>query len=112
MTSSQLKQLNQVTPAGTSAVDLFVGDTGKRYIIRQIVACNVDNTAVKYSIFHDKDGTTASAATAIRYEKQLFKETDHEINLNIPVNDSAGSLRCQINKASGITFTVYGEELS
>ena len=110
--ATTLKQLGQLTPANTTAASLYSPGASTQTLIKSIVVCNTGNTANKYRIFHDDNGTTYDESTALFWDIQLNKESSDILELNIAMNDSTGNLAVRTDSANDLTFTCYGAEIT
>ena len=103
-------QLAQSRPAGTTAVNAFTATLLTE--ITRIVVANTTGTAAAMSIYHDDDGSTFDATSAL-YEAK-----------NVPANDSieiksesiggglmvaaSGQIGIKTGTGNALTFTIYG----
>lgn len=108
----QEKQLGQLRPANTSAASIYSPGSGITAIIKNITVCNLTGNTVKFSIFHDDDGTTYDETTALFYTVDILKNQTLILPGFMAMNVDAGNLAVQTNTANALTFTVYGAEVS
>ena len=102
--------LAQSCPTGTSAESLFSLTVNDRFFnIDTLVITNVVYSPVKVSVFHDADGSTYDATTALLFEYLLDVGSQLVLNLNIADYLTAGNVGIQIDTANGACFTAYGE---
>jgi hypothetical protein len=104
-------QLAQSNPAGTSAVALYTATM--RTEVTLLVIANSTGSAAAYSIYHDDDGTTYTAATALAEVVSLAANTSVYL-LTSPapgcglVVKAGGTLAVKTGTGSALTFTLYG----
>lgn len=109
------KQLGQARPSDTSAASIYSPDAEEiNTEITLIVVCNVSGAARTFRIFHDENGTTYDATTALFYDTPLNAdetiEIPYEEGSGIWMRDPSGNLAVRSDSGNGITFTVYGKE--
>jgi len=110
--STTLKQLAQSRPSDTNAVSIYSPGADTESIIKSIVVCNTTGLAVTYRIFHDDDGTTYDESTALFFDVSLAANSTDTLELNLTMNDSSGNIAVRTGTANGLTFTVYGAEIT
>lgn len=108
--SAPASLLAQVSPGTTGAVTAFVATL--RTEIKRIVVCKTNSDSGAYSIYHDDDGTTYNASTALYLNKTLAGSTTdlidaHDEGAGISLSPG-GSLGVQSASASAMTFSIYG----
>jgi hypothetical protein len=105
-------QLAQSQPAGTSAVAVPTRRKRKQITVTRIVVCNTTGASANYSLFHDDDGATFSAETALFYAVPLAGNTTDIIDLCAGagglVISTEGQIGVQTSTGSALTFSVYG----
>lgn len=104
-------QLAQARPAGTSAVTFYTATM--RTEVLQLVIANTTGSAAAYSIYHDDDGTTFDATTALAEAVSLAANTAISVLVSQApgcgaVVKSGGSLGIKTGTGSALTFTLYG----
>lgn len=108
----QEKQLGQLRPSSTSAASIYAPGVGVTAIIKNITVCNTTGLAAKFSIYHDDNGTTYTADTALYYQVDIAKHQTITIPSFMAMNDSSGHLAVQAHTANALAFTVYGAEVA
>ena len=103
-------QLAQSRPAGTTAVNAFTATLLTE--ITRIVVCNTTGTAAAMSIYHDDDGSTFDATSA------LYESTSIAANESVEIKAESiggglmvaadGQIGVKTGTASALTFTIYG----
>lgn len=107
---SRTKQLGQLAPANTTAVSIFNPSETDRYTVKSIVICNTTGSAATYRIFHDEDGTTYTAATALAYDVSLPANSTTIFEIDIYLNTKDSNLAIATGTNDALTFTVYGDD--
>lgn len=104
-------QLAQNRPTVTTSLAAFTGVLPVTEITR-IVVCNTSVGSANFSLFHDDDGTSYGAGTALYWANALAAGATQVIDfqaagggLSIKVG---GTLGIQTSVASALTFTIYG----
>jgi hypothetical protein len=107
------RQLGQLTPDGTAAVTLFQPSSSGGYNVDLINIVNVGAGSIKVSLFHDRDGTTYTTATALMWDVDLPAGSliEFEVTKGFADYTESGSIGVQTNTADSVTFTCYGEIL-
>jgi hypothetical protein len=105
------RQLGQVRPANTSATVLFQPLDSTPYNIDLIHVANVGTTTIEVSVFHDRDGTTYDATTALLWQSELLPKGMLQFEMSKGIADylKEGRVAVQTNVANSATFTCYGE---
>jgi len=103
-------QLAQAMPTNTSTATLYTKPQNTTVYLNQLFICNTTGTAANASIFHDDDGTTYSAVTALRYAFSVAANTTTIMDLKIYMNTASGTIGIQSGTGSALTYTLYGEE--
>ena len=105
------KVLAQTQISGTTAVSLYTPPSGKKAVLTQLFIAIYDNDVI-ISVYHDDDGTTYNDTTALIREVKVEKEKNI---LSLPLQfiplANGGNFAVQIDKASDVTFTLYGIEV-
>lgn len=103
-------QLAQSRPSGTTAVSAFTALMPTE--ITRIIVCNTTGTAANMSIYHDDDGSTFDATTALYESKSVPANDSIEIKaesigagLMMAKN---GQIGVKTGTANALTFTIYG----
>ena len=104
-----IRQLAQLRPSSTSAEVLFNPTDNKPYTIYNIIVTNTTSSAVSASIYHDEDGTTYDATTAILESVPLIANQTLHYEGKIYGYKGAGNIAVKSSIANAITFTAYGE---
>jgi hypothetical protein len=103
-------QLAQSRPGGTTAVSVYTASI--RTEISRIIVCNTTGTAAALSIYHDDDGSTFDATTALYEGVSLAANATMEIKSEgigsgLMVSKD-GQIGVKTGTASALTFTLYG----
>lgn len=104
-------QLGQSRPSVTTAVSVYAPINNVTGIVKNIRVCNTSGSAVKFRMFHDKDGTTYDETTALVWDQSLAADESAQIDCFIAVKNT-GNLAFRTDTANALTFTVYGVEVS
>ena len=102
-------QLAQIRPSASASTALV---TTLRTEVTQIVVCNTTSSPATFSIYHDDDGTTYDATTALFFSAPIEGNTTVQV-----ISDAIGSglmmkrgaalgVKSSVNLA--LTYTVYG----
>lgn len=110
--AQNFKQLGQLRPGVTSAVELYSPAASTETIVKTVTVCNTTAGAVTFRIFHDDDGTTYDQTTALYYDVNIAANTTTPIEINIMLDDSSSSLAVSTSNANALTFTAYGSEVT
>lgn len=107
------KQLAQSAPSasGTDA-SILQCKTGQELLVTKILVANSTALAATFRIYHDVDGTTYSAATALYFDVSVAANTTTAIPGPIYLSNPSGNLAVRVGTANALTFTVYGIERS
>ncbi len=106
------KQLGQLRPANTTAASLYSPGSGVEATIRTIIICNQSGASAKFRLFHDDDGTTYDATTALYWDVTFPADDSVLISLFIGMNDENGNLGFRTDTANALTATCWGAEIS
>ena len=103
-------QIAQDRPSGTSAVSAFTASMITE--ITRIVICNTTSSSAVFSLYHDDDGSTFDATTALHFEQTIPPKTTvvieaGSIGAGVMVT-GAGQIGIQTDTANALTFTIYG----
>lgn len=109
MTPASGEQLAQSRPSGTSAVSVYTASHRTEFTL--IVVANTTGTAADFSIYHDDDGSTFNATTAL-YESVSLAANESlrlvfEVGSGIMVKQD-GQIGVKTGTADALTFTFYG----
>lgn len=111
--ATQYKQLGQLKPADTAAASVYSPSTDATAKLLLLVICNTTGSAATYQVFHDADGSTYDATTALSYSVSLAANTSTYLDLKgIFMNNSSGNIGVQSGTGAAINFTLYGVEYS
>lgn len=104
-------QLGQLRPANTTAASLYTLPANTRTKVESIIICNQSGGAVTFRLFHDVDGTTYDATTALLYDIVLDSDTTVSFDpANLWLENTSGNIAVRTSSNSAITFTMYGQE--
>lgn len=106
----QLGQEQNVTADVTSV--LYTPNDGISTYVKKVYVCNATGAAATFRIFHDEDGTTYSALTALYYDKTVPANDALALDLEIYMNNNSGNLAVSGGTLNALTFTAYGEEIN
>ena len=105
------KQLGQARPADPSAVSLYTLPDNTRTKVTSVVICNSTGSAVNMRLFHDVDGTTYDATTALLYDTVIDANTTATFDpADLWLEDTSGNIAASTGTNSALTFTMYGQE--
>lgn len=104
-----IRQLAQLRPSSTSAEVLFSPSENRPYMIHNVVITNTTGSTVSASLYHDEDGTTYDATTAILESVPLIANQTLHYEGKISSYKSSGNLAVKTSTANALTFTAYGE---
>lgn len=103
-------QIAQVRPGVTTTVSAFTASMLTQ--VTRIVISNTTGTAANASVFHDDDGSTFDATTALLFAKSVpandtitIEAQSENSGIGIAKN---GQIGVQTGTASALTFTLYG----
>lgn len=108
----QEKQLGQVRPSDTSPISIYNPDAGVTAVIMSVLVCNTSGSSKKARIFLDNNGTTYDESTAQYWDINIPSKETVILTTYMAMNNSSGNIAVRSNKASTLTFTVYGVELT
>lgn len=103
-------QLSQSRPSGTTAVSAFTALMPTE--ITRVIVCNTTGTAAAMSLYHDDNGSTFDATSAL-YEGKSVPANDsieikaESIGAGIMLSRD-GQIGIKTGTASALTFTIYG----
>ena len=102
------RQLGQVRPGVTTAVSIL--SEVRPWEVDLIVICNTTDQPADFSVYHDSDGSTYDATTALMYQAAINPNDTVHYEPMIPIAnvDGNGNLAVQTDTASALTFTIYG----
>ena len=103
-------QLAQARPTDTNAATLYSRPQNTTVYLDQLFICNTTGSAANASVFHDDDGTTKDATTALRYAFSVSANTTTIMDLKMYMNTASGTIGIQSGTGSALTYTLYGEE--
>lgn len=105
------KILGQLSPAVTTAADLYTVPASTEAVVSTITASNVDGVASNISIFIVPNGGTAGASNALVFEAELGVNTIQAFTIGVTL--AAGDrISVQSATASAVTYQAFGSELS
>jgi hypothetical protein len=97
--------------ATTSAVSILSPAVNIEFEITEIVITNTSNQNRWLSLFHDKDGTTYTDATALIHEETINSSSPpEEFPREHIFMRGAGNIAIQAQANTVITVTIYGFE--
>jgi hypothetical protein len=103
-------QLGQVRPADTTAASIYSPAASIEAKVTAIMVCNTTTIATTFRIFHDDNGTTYDADTALYYDVPLAANDTVTFEVAILMNDATGNLAVRSGTGNAVNFTVYGFE--
>lgn len=108
----QLGQVQNVTADITSV--LYSPNEGVCTHIKKVYVCNTTGAAATFRMFHDEDGATYSALTALYYDKTAPANDALVLDLGVysTANGTSGNLAVSGGTLNALTFTAYGEEIN
>lgn len=107
-------QIAQSNPNNTSTNALYTLTASKQIYVTSILVANVSGSDTTYSIFHDIDGNTFSADTALAYNVSLpagsavSMEYENPLPLVSVGSGIYGSFGVQSGNSGAVTYTLYG----
>jgi hypothetical protein len=102
------RQLAQVRPAGTAAVDGWSPDFFGQFEVTLIHCANVSGAAINISLFHDINGTTYDEDTALTWVHEIPAGGVYQLESSLVGYSSLENFGVQCSVADGVTFTFYG----
>lgn len=104
------RQLNQLRPSDTSTTTAY-SNAVNPWTVEVILVSNVTSSATTFSIYHDSDGTTYTADTALYFNVAIEGQDTAYIEFpgGLANADRRGSIGCKSGAGSGCTFTLYGQ---
>ena len=102
------RQLAQVRPAGTTAVNGWSPDFFGQFEVTLIHCANVSGAAIDISLYHDIDGTTYDETTALVFEHSIPAGGVFQLESSLVGYAAAENFGVQCSVADGVTFTFYG----
>lgn len=110
MTFASGSQLAQARPSGTTAVAAFSASLPTE--ITTIYVANTTGSAASFSLYHDDDGSTFDATTALYEAVSVAANTTTVIRASAPGGGLAvskvGKIGVKTSTGSALTFTLYG----
>lgn len=101
--------LAQAMPTDTNNAVLYTVTT--RVKLQKLVICNNNAGPQKARVFIDDNGTTATTATAIMYDKSVPTIDYIEMDLDkVTLSTPTGTITVQSETGNALTFTLFGEE--
>lgn len=100
--------LAQNRPSGTSAVTGYTKPSNLPVTINNIVICNTTGSAVSYSVYICKNGTTYDQTTAIAYSVNIPANDTMIIDLSFTLDTASGTIGVQSSSANALNFTILG----
>lgn len=102
------RQLAQVRPAGTSAVNGWSPDFFGQFEVNLIHCANVSGASITISIYHDTDGTTYDETTALVWQHTIPAGGVFQLESSLVGYSTAENFGVQCSVTNGVTFTFYG----
>jgi len=99
------QQLAQAQGTGLTA-SVFSPASGQTVLIREIRIVNTTAGSLNFDLYHDDNGTTYDATTAIYPTTTLVANAMLVDKTHIYMNDSTGNIG--FNAPAGLTITLYG----
>lgn len=110
MPNERWEQLAQLRPADTIAATLYTGVLDWQYQLKVIVV-NVDVSGQTYRLFHDEDGSTYDASTALAWDRSVASGGIDEVPETGAIymdGDNSGTIGVRSGTGNALTFTLYG----
>ena len=108
----QLAQTQLVTTGTDVPGKIFnIGDLSEnptRVIVEHIFISNSTTTDLTFSLYHDKDGTTYNATTALFEYATVCSYKTTQIDVNIGMENKDENIAAKALVALGLTFSMYG----
>lgn len=101
--------LAQSRPSGTGATTSYTKSTKSISTIAGIVVCNTTGSAVNYSIYICKNGTTYDQTTAIAYATPMNPNDSLFVELPFTLDTTNGSIGVQSSTGNALNFTIIGK---
>lgn len=103
-------QIAQNRPAGTSAISVYTA--ALRTEVTTIAICNTTASAARFSLYHDDDGSTFDATTALNFDQEIAGKStvyiqSESVGTGVIVA-IGGQIGVQTDTANALTFSVYG----
>lgn len=102
-------QVAQSRPSGTTATSVYTAPIVTE--ITRIIICNTTGTAANYSLYHDDDGSTFDATTALYETVSLAANSTVDISAELGAGlmvSKDGQIGVKTGTANALTFTIYG----
>ena len=101
--------LAQAAPADTSNAVLYT--VTSRVILNKLIVCNNTAGPIAARVFLDNNGTTATTATALFYDKSVLANNVAEIDFDeTTLSTPAGTITVRSATGDALSFTLFGEE--
>ena len=101
--------LAQAAPADTNNAVLLT--VKNRIILHKLFIANTTGTNATCRVFIDDNGTTATAATALLYDKVVVLNTTEELDFDeATMSTPTGTITVSSGTNDALTFTLFGEE--
>lgn len=104
------KQLGQAAPADTANATLYTPPDNTKASDITVFVCNTTGTTATFRLFHDDDGTTFVAGSALYFDKSVAANDSFEVPQKLQMKNSAGAIGVRSGTANALTFTAYGNE--
>lgn len=101
--------LAQFRPSGTGTTTAYTKSTKNIPTIVGIAVCNTTSSAVNYSIYICKNGTTYDQTTAIAYATVINANDTLFVELPFSLDTASGTIGVQSSTGNALNFTIIGK---
>ncbi len=105
------KYLGQSKPSATTNTSIYSPGSSTETILSSLIICNTNTADTTIRVFHDNDGTTYDATTALLYDEPIRGFRSILLRLHGVMDNASGNLA--VYSTSGhVNFTLYGAEVT
>ena len=101
------RQVAQVRPTATASI--YTPGDGVQTTVKRIIICNQTAGDAAFDLYHDDDGTTYDQSTQLYGAQTVAARMSLVLEDELYV-DSGGNIAADVDVASALTITIYGEE--
>lgn len=101
--------LAQSRPSSTSATTAYTKPSKQIATVFGIVVCNTTGSAITFSVYVCKNGTTYDQTTAILYTVALAANETQYIMIPVTLDTTSGTIGVQTSTSNAINFTILGK---